>query len=69
MPPRSRPRPTEPAAVRCHGAALAAPGTRQPAARMSRRSQITMSDQEAAAFLADERTLTCATAGPRGWPT
>jgi len=27
-----------------------------------------MSDAEAASFLADERTVTCATAGPRGWP-
>jgi hypothetical protein len=27
-----------------------------------------MSEQEAAAFLAQERTLTCATIGPRGWP-
>jgi len=27
-----------------------------------------MSDAEAAAFLAEERTVTCATAGPRGWP-
>lgn len=27
-----------------------------------------MSDEEAAAFLADERTVTCATIGPRGWP-
>src|SRR3954447_1339551 len=27
-----------------------------------------MSDAEVAAFLAEERTLTCATAGPRGWP-
>jgi hypothetical protein len=35
---------------------------------MSRREQIKMSDAEAAAFLADERTVTCATAGPRGWP-
>ena len=35
---------------------------------MSRREQIRMSDEEAAAFLAEERTLTCATAGPRGWP-
>jgi hypothetical protein len=35
---------------------------------MSRRDQIRMSDAEAAAFLADERTLTCATSGPRGWP-
>jgi hypothetical protein len=35
---------------------------------MSRREQIRMSEAEAAAFLAEERTLTCATAGPRGWP-
>jgi hypothetical protein len=35
---------------------------------MSRRDQIKMSDAEAAAFLAEERTVTCATAGPRGWP-
>jgi hypothetical protein len=27
-----------------------------------------MSDAEAAAFLAQERTITCATTGPRGWP-
>ncbi|HSZ13013.1 MAG TPA: pyridoxamine 5'-phosphate oxidase family protein [Solirubrobacteraceae bacterium] len=27
-----------------------------------------MSEAEAAAFLAEERTVTCATAGPRGWP-
>ncbi len=27
-----------------------------------------MSEQEAAGFLAEERTLTCATTGPRGWP-
>lgn len=27
-----------------------------------------MSDAEAASFLAEERTVTCATAGPRGWP-
>jgi hypothetical protein len=27
-----------------------------------------MSEEEAAAFLAEERTVTCATAGPRGWP-
>jgi hypothetical protein len=27
-----------------------------------------MSDEEAAAFLAGERVLTCATLGPRGWP-
>ena len=35
---------------------------------MSRREQIRMSAAEAAAFLADERTVTCATRGPRGWP-
>jgi hypothetical protein len=35
---------------------------------MSRREQIRMGDAEAAAFLAEERTLTCATQGPRGWP-
>lgn len=27
-----------------------------------------MSDAELAAFLAEERTVTCATSGPRGWP-
>ncbi len=27
-----------------------------------------MSEEEAAAFLAEERTVTCATCGPRGWP-
>jgi hypothetical protein len=27
-----------------------------------------MSDAEAAAFLGEERTVTCATSGPRGWP-
>lgn len=27
-----------------------------------------MSEAEAASFLAEERTLTCATGGPRGWP-
>jgi nitroimidazol reductase NimA-like FMN-containing flavoprotein (pyridoxamine 5'-phosphate oxidase superfamily) len=35
---------------------------------VSRRDQIKMSEVEAAAFLAEERTVTCATAGPRGWP-
>ncbi len=35
---------------------------------MSRRGQITMSDAEVRAFLDEERTLTCATQGPRGWP-
>jgi hypothetical protein len=35
---------------------------------VSRREQIKMSELEAAAFLNEERTLTCATIGPRGWP-
>ncbi len=35
---------------------------------MSRREQIKMSASEVAAFLAEERTVTCATAGVRGWP-
>jgi hypothetical protein len=35
---------------------------------MSRRDQIQMSDAEVAQFLAEERTVTCATTGPRGWP-
>lgn len=35
---------------------------------MSRRDQIRMSEEEASAFLAGERTVTCATLGPRGWP-
>jgi hypothetical protein len=35
---------------------------------VSRREQIRMSDAEAAAFLAEERTVTCATSGSRGWP-
>ena len=35
---------------------------------MSRREQIKMSAAEVAAFLAEERTVTCASAGPRGWP-
>ncbi len=35
---------------------------------MSRRDQIKMSEDEVASFLADERTVTCATIGPRGWP-
>jgi hypothetical protein len=35
---------------------------------MSRRAQIRMSDEEVAAFLAQERTVTCATLGARGWP-
>jgi hypothetical protein len=35
---------------------------------MSRREQIKMSEAEVASFLAEERTVTCATVGPRGWP-
>jgi hypothetical protein len=35
---------------------------------MSRRDQIKMTDAEVAAFLAEERTVTCATIGVRGWP-
>ena len=35
---------------------------------MSRRDQITLSPDEVAAFLAEQRVLTCATLGPRGWP-
>jgi Pyridoxamine 5'-phosphate oxidase len=35
---------------------------------MSRREQIKMSSPEVAAFLAEERTLTCATLGRHGWP-
>jgi nitroimidazol reductase NimA-like FMN-containing flavoprotein (pyridoxamine 5'-phosphate oxidase superfamily) len=35
---------------------------------VSRREQIKMSDTEVAGFLAGERTVTCATIGPRGWP-
>jgi nitroimidazol reductase NimA-like FMN-containing flavoprotein (pyridoxamine 5'-phosphate oxidase superfamily) len=33
-----------------------------------RRELIEMSEAEGASFLAQERTVTCATAGPRGWP-
>jgi hypothetical protein len=35
---------------------------------MSRREQIRMSAEEVASFLAGERTVTCASLGPRGWP-
>jgi Pyridoxamine 5'-phosphate oxidase len=35
---------------------------------MSRRELIKMDGEEAAAFLAEERTVVCATVGPRGWP-
>ncbi|MGA7703514.1 MAG: pyridoxamine 5'-phosphate oxidase family protein [Solirubrobacteraceae bacterium] len=35
---------------------------------MSRRDQIKMSETEVASFLHEERTVTCATIGPRGLP-
>jgi hypothetical protein len=35
---------------------------------LSRREQIKMSAAEASAFLDRERTVVCATLGPRGWP-
>jgi nitroimidazol reductase NimA-like FMN-containing flavoprotein (pyridoxamine 5'-phosphate oxidase superfamily) len=35
---------------------------------VGRREQIKMSRDEVADFLAGERTVTCATIGPRGWP-
>jgi nitroimidazol reductase NimA-like FMN-containing flavoprotein (pyridoxamine 5'-phosphate oxidase superfamily) len=35
---------------------------------VSRREQIKMDDAEVAAFLREERTVTCATVGQRGWP-
>jgi general stress protein 26 len=35
---------------------------------MSRREQIRMGPDEVAAFLEQERTVVCATVGPRGWP-
>src|SRR5271165_4654648 len=35
---------------------------------MSRREQIRMSAAEVDSFLAEERIVTCATIGPRGWP-
>jgi general stress protein 26 len=35
---------------------------------VSRRDQITMSAQEVEAFLAEQRTVVCATNGVRGWP-
>jgi general stress protein 26 len=35
---------------------------------VSRRQQIKMSAAEVAAFLADQRVVSCATVGPRGWP-
>ena len=35
---------------------------------MSRRAQIVMTDAEVPAYLAEERTVTCASIGPDGWP-
>lgn len=35
---------------------------------MSRRDLIQMTDEEVLAFLDEERVVTCATFGPRGWP-
>lgn len=35
---------------------------------MSRRDQITMSEDEIAAFLQEQRVVICATNGARGWP-
>jgi nitroimidazol reductase NimA-like FMN-containing flavoprotein (pyridoxamine 5'-phosphate oxidase superfamily) len=35
---------------------------------MNRREQIKMTAAEVATFLAEERTVTCATCGARGWP-
>jgi hypothetical protein len=35
---------------------------------MSRREQISMSEEEVRAFLEEERTVICATNGRRGWP-
>lgn len=35
---------------------------------LSRRDEIRMSESEATVFLASERTVVCATQGPRGWP-
>jgi nitroimidazol reductase NimA-like FMN-containing flavoprotein (pyridoxamine 5'-phosphate oxidase superfamily) len=35
---------------------------------VSRRDHIKMTESEVAAFLTEERTVTCATIGPRGWP-
>jgi hypothetical protein len=35
---------------------------------VSRRDQIKMSEGEVVSFLGEERTVTCATMGPRGWP-
>jgi PPOX class probable F420-dependent enzyme len=35
---------------------------------LSRRDQIVMTPEEAAAFLDEQRIVTCATLGPRGWP-
>jgi hypothetical protein len=44
------------------------PGLAASVPEVSRRDQIKMSENEVATFLAEERTVTCATSGPRGWP-
>jgi len=41
---------------------------REDVAAMSRRAEIAMSGEEVRAFLAQERTLVCATLGRDGWP-
>src|SRR2546422_1703268 len=45
-----------------------APTIRQYPAPVSRREMIRMTDAEVAEFMASERVVTCASAGPRGWP-
>jgi PPOX class probable F420-dependent enzyme len=35
---------------------------------VSRRDQVAMREEEVEAFLQEQRVVTCATAGPRGWP-
>ncbi len=50
------------------GPYIRSPGPVDTLPAVSRREQIKMSVEEVAAFLAEERTVTCATAGPRGWP-
>jgi hypothetical protein len=53
-----------PARGRARGPALAL-AFRRP---MSRRDQIQMTEEEASSFLAEQRTVICATHGPDGWP-
>jgi general stress protein 26 len=50
---------------------MRAPGARQrplASAPVSRRDQIKMDEAEVLAFLGEERIMTCATLGPRGFP-